>query len=456
MPRILIIEDDPDGARSVCDAVEDAGYEATLARNGKDGLAKFAEAPPDVVLTDLVMPGLDGMAVLKRVRETAPDTPVILMTAHGSVPSSVQALKDGAYDYLVKPLDLDELQTKLRHALEVVALKRRVTDLSATVKSKFSSREIVAASPAMQKLLQQVRTLADTTATILVTGESGTGKELIARALHVDSKRGSAPFVAINCAAFADTLLESELFGHEKGAFTGAFSRYAGAFERADGGTLFLDEIGDAPASVQVKLLRALEDREIRRVGGASAFRVNTRLISATNRDLLARVREGAFREDLFYRVNIVTLHLPPLRERREDIRPLADRFIARACADHKRRLGRVLPSFYERLENFDWPGNIRQLRNAVEAAVLLAPNDTLSADTLNIPDHFISIATSDLPTSGDRVHFPDGMTLEGIERRVLEQTLEDSDGNRTTTAEKLGLSRRTIQRKIKEHGLPF
>ncbi len=479
MPRILIIEDDTDGAQSVCEAVEDAGYDVTLARDGRDGIAKFTEVSPDLVLTDLVMPELDGMAVLQRVRELSPDTPVILMTAHGSVPSSVQALKVGAYDYLVKPLDLDELQAKLQHALEVVTLKRRVTDLSATVKSKFSSREIIAESSAMQNVLRQIETLADTMATILVTGESGTGKELVARALHVDSRRSAGPFVPINCAAFAETLLESELFGHEKGAFTGAFARYAGAFERADNGTLFLDEIGDAPLSVQVKLLRTLEEREIRRVGGTSTFRVNTRLISATHRDLHARVAEGAFREDLLYRVNVVTIALPPLRQRLEDIRPLADRFIARACSEHKRVLSRIDNSFYQRLEAFSWPGNIRQLRNAVEAAVLLAPRDILTADILNLPDHWVPVVPppapaqtpapprtvaepvpchDDVPSpkSPDRVDFPDGMTLDHIERRILEQTLEDTGGNRTLTAEKLGLSRRTIQRKIKEHDLPF
>ncbi|MCL1887333.1 MAG: sigma-54 dependent transcriptional regulator [Kiritimatiellaeota bacterium] len=462
-PRILIIEDDPDGAQSVCDAVEDAGFETTLARDGREGLEKLAEVSPDLVLTDLVMPGLDGMAVLRRVRAEAPHTPVILMTAHGSVPSSVQALKEGAHDYLIKPLDLDELQAKVRGALDNAALKRRVADLSAAVNSKFAAREVVVESAAMRAAWRQVEALADTMATVLVTGESGTGKELVARALHVDSCRASGPFVAINCAAFTETLLESELFGHEKGAFTGAVARYAGAFERADGGTLFLDEIGDAPPSVQVKLLRALEELEIRRVGGAAAFRVKTRLVSATHRDLAARVREGVFREDLFYRLNVVTIHLPPLRERRADIRPLADRFIARACASHGRKLAGAHPSFYARLEAFDWPGNIRQLRNAVETAVLLAADGTLRADSLRLPDNHAPGAEipGDSPGEatgdpGDRVQFPDGMTLEGIERRVLEQTLEETGGNRTLTADKLGLSRRTIQRKIKEHGLPY
>ncbi|MCL1887872.1 MAG: sigma-54 dependent transcriptional regulator [Kiritimatiellaeota bacterium] len=446
MPRILIIEDDPDGAQSVCEAVQDAGHEAVLARDGREGTRRFAEVSPDLVLTDLVMPGLDGLGVLKRVRELSPDTPVILMTAHGSVPSSVQALKAGAFDYLVKPLDLDELQAKLKHALEHTALKRRVNDLSAAVKAKFATREITAQSPAMLDVLRQVEALANTMATVLVTGESGTGKELVARALHVDSRRANGPFVAINCAAFADTLLESELFGHEKGAFTGAYARYAGAFERADGGTLFLDEIGDAPPSVQVKLLRALEEREIRRVGGGAPFRVNTRLVSATHRDLRARVREGAFREDLLYRVNVVSIALPPLRERREDIRPLADRFVVRACADHKRAVSRVDESFYRRLEKFDWPGNIRQLRNVVETAVLLCPGDILDAETLHLP---AAASTQSRP-----VIFPGGMSLEHIERDVLEQTLRETHGDRALAAEKLGLSRRDFAQKVKGHKL--
>jgi DNA-binding NtrC family response regulator len=369
------------------------------------------------------------------------------MTAYGSVESSVKAMRAGAYDYVIKPLDLDDIQTKLRRAAETSRLRREVTTLTVSARARYTATTMIAESPAMRAVIHQIEAIADTTATVLIQGESGTGKELVARALHADSRRADAPFVAVNCGAFAESLLESELFGHEKGAFTGAFARHAGAFERADGGTLFLDEIGDAPPSVQVKLLRAIEEREIHRVGGREPFAVNVRLVSASNKDLADRVAEGAFREDLLYRLNVVTLTLPPLRRRREDIRPLADRFIARAAADHGHTITGIDPAFYARLEAYDWPGNIRQLRNVIESAVLLASGPNLSAKALNLPGESASrVATG----------YPENLTLAAIERLVLEQTLTRCEGNRTLTAEKLGISTRTIQRKIKEHNLPF
>jgi DNA-binding NtrC family response regulator len=448
---ILIIEDDPDGARSVSEAAADAGFDVTLATNGRDGLERFREHTPDVVLTDLVLPDIDGIEVLDRAQRLDREVPVIVMTAYGSVDSSVRAMRTGAYDYITKPLDLDDLQSKLRRASETSRLRRQVDRLSASVRTRFATTAMVAESPAMQTVLRQIESLADTTATVLVQGESGTGKELVARALHVDSRRASAPFVAVNCGAFAESLLESELFGHEKGAFTGAVAQHKGAFERADGGTLFLDEIGDAPASVQVKLLRAIEEREISRIGGQQPFKVDVRLISATNKDLAELAAERGFREDLLYRINVVTITLPPLRRRHEDIRPLAERFIAKAIEEHHRAIVRVEPSFYERLLTYDWPGNIRQLRNVLESAVLLTPGDTLTAGVLSLP-----AGGANRQTAGDGLYVPDNMTLTEIEKRVLEQSLLRCQGNRTLTAEKLGLSRRTIQRKIKEHALPY
>jgi len=448
---ILIIEDDPDGARSVSEAAADAGFDVTLATNGRDGLERFREHTPDVVLTDLVLPDIDGIEVLDRAQRLDREVPVIVMTAYGSVDSSVRAMRTGAYDYITKPLDLDDLQSKLRRASETSRLRRQVDRLSASVRSRFTATSMVAESPAMQTVLRQIESLADTTATVLVQGESGTGKELVARALHVDSRRASAPFVAVNCGAFAESLLESELFGHEKGAFTGAVAQHKGAFERADGGTLFLDEIGDAPAAVQVKLLRAIEEREISRIGGQQPFKVDVRLISATNKDLAELAAERGFREDLLYRINVVTITLPPLRRRHEDIRPLAERFIAKAIEEHHRAIVRVEPSFYERLLTYDWPGNIRQLRNVLESAVLLTQGDTLTAGVLSLPT-----AGANRQTAGDGLYVPDNLTLAEIEKQVLEQSLIRCQGNRTLTAEKLGLSRRTIQRKIKEHALPY
>jgi len=450
-PTILIIEDDPDGARSVSEVAADAGFDVTLSATGRDGVDRFREHTPDVVLTDLVLPDIDGIEVLERVQRLDREVPVIVMTAYGSVDSSVKAMRTGAYDYITKPLDLDDLQAKLRRASETSRLRRQVDQLSASVRSRFTATAMVAESPAMQAVLRQIEALADTNATVLIQGESGTGKELVARALHVDSRRAAAPFVAVNCGAFAESLLESELFGHEKGSFTGAVAQHKGAFERADGGSLFLDEIGDAPAAVQVKLLRAIEEREIRRIGGQQPFKVDVRLISATNKDLPEMAAERTFREDLLYRINVVTITLPPLRRRHEDIRPLAERFIAKAIEEHRRTITRVEPAFYDRLLTYEWPGNIRQLRNVLESAVLLTAGDTLTAGVLNMPS-----GGPGRTTGSHDVYVPENMTLVEIEKQVLEQSLIRCQGNRTLTAEKLGLSRRTIQRKIKEHALPF
>lgn len=453
--KILIIEDDLDNAQSVTDAAEDAGFTVRCTHTAREGLQAFEEENPDVVLTDLVLPDIDGIGVLQQIRKSDDSVPVILMTAYGSVESGVRAMREGAYDYVTKPLDLDDIQSKIRRAAETSTLRHQVSSLTKSVKDRFTASSMIAQSSGMRRVITQIEALADTQATVLIRGESGTGKELVAHALHVDSKRSNGPFVAVNCAAFAENLLESELFGHEKGAFTGAVNTYKGAFERADGGTLFLDEIGDAPSAVQVKLLRALESREIRRVGGRDSFHVNVRLVSATNKDLEKMVREETFREDLFYRLNVVTIQIPPLRERVADIRPMADRFIARIAAENDKKITSVQPDFYEALEAYDWPGNVRQLRNAIESAVLLSPDGILRGTS--IPSSGGKNAKVTLKaTDNDCISIPKGVTLEAMERAVLEQKLRDNNGNRTVTAEQLGLSRRTILRKIKEHNLPY
>ena len=452
-PTLLIIEDDPDNARSVTEAAADAGFKTFCGATGLAGVDLFRQQAPDVVLSDLVLPDIDGLEVLSRLRKLDASVPVIIMTAYGSVESGVRAMHEGAYDYVTKPLDLDDIQSKLRRAYETSRLRRQVDKLSQSVREKFASTSIIAESPGMKAVISQIEALADTAATILICGDSGTGKELVARALHVDSKRAQGPFVAVNCGAFAENLLESELFGHEKGSFTGATGIHKGAFERADGGTLFLDEIGDAPTQVQVKLLRALEEKEVCRVGGKEVIKVNVRLVSATNKNLEAMVAAGTFREDLFYRLNVVTLRVPPLRSRKEDIRPMADRFIARAASENGKHITTVRPDFYTALEAYEWPGNVRQLRNIVESAVLLSPGGVLSADSVALPGGPARTVTA---TAADTLSIPNGMTLEQLERAVLETRLQQNSGNRTLTADQLGLSRRTIQRKIKEHNLPF
>lgn len=447
--KILLIEDDPDGLCSLEDAIRDAGYQVVSATTGRGGCDAFLREIPDVVLSDLFLPDIDGLAVLENCKRHKTGIPVLIMTAYGSVDTAVKALKQGAYDYLVKPLDLDDLQIKLARALEASRLRSEVSRLHGEVHGRYSAQAMVAGAPAMKELLRQLSAVAATQATTLVLGESGTGKELVARALHADGRRPEGPFVAVNCGAFAETLLESELFGHEKGAFTGAIARHEGAFERADGGTLFLDEIGIAPKSVQARLLRALESREILRVGGREPFKVDVRVVAASNRDLNELVAAGEFRHDLLYRLQVVTLHVPALRERREDIRALTDRFVAQACVEHGRHLDAVAQSVYACLESYDWPGNVRELRNTIESAVILASGSVLAPENMDIGRLDSRVVPSSLV-------FPEGMTLADLEKEALVQALRRHHGNRQLTADELGISARTIQRKIVEYKLGF
>jgi DNA-binding NtrC family response regulator len=451
-PRILVIEDDTDGRRSVTEALRELGFEAACASDGTEGLRQFAAQPFDAVLTDLVMPNLDGIEVMRRAARINPSVPVLIMTAYGSVASAVEALKGGAYDYITKPLDLNDLHSKLSRAVETCRLRTQVAQLEQSVRERYTASSMVATAPAMREVVAQIEALAPTQATVLILGESGTGKELVARALHVDGKRRQGPFVAVNCGALAESILESELFGHEKGAFTGAATLHRGAFERAHGGTLFLDEIGNAPSSVQIKLLRVLEEREVMRLGGQAPVAVDVRVVSASNRDLDELVEAGEFRADLLYRLKVVTIQLPPLRQRREDVRPLADRFLAAACEEHGRSIAGVEPGFYEALEAFDWPGNVRQLRNTMEAAVVMAVRPQLRVSDLKLKT--VGKVGDEKPQTPPAE--ADGKTLAVMEKEALIDMLRRCDGNRTLVAEKLGLSRRTIQRKIKEYELPF
>jgi len=448
-PGVLIIEDDPDGLRSVAEAVEGMGCRPATASGGEEGVRLFQEQKFDAVLSDLVLPDIDGVEILTRLGRIDAEVPVLIMTAYGTVSSAVDAMKAGAYDYILKPLDLDDLQSKVGRAVETHKLRRKVEELEDSMQERYGVERIVAESAGMREVLGQIQALKDADATVLIQGESGTGKEVVARALHVGGGRRHGPFVAVNCGALAESILESELFGHEKGAFTGAVARHRGAFERADSGTLFLDEVGNAPQTVQIKLLRVLEEREVTRVGGQSAVPVDVRLISASNRDLRGLVASGDFREDLLYRLKVVTIDIPPLRERREDIRPLADRFIAAACADHGRVVTTVEPDCYAALKAFDWPGNVRQLRNVIESAVIMAAGTKLRAQDLRL---------TEIRHKGEQGKFivPENMTYDEIEREVLLQLLRRFDGNRTLVADELGISRRTIQRKIKDYGLPF
>ena len=446
--NILIIEDDPDGSRSLTEAIEDMGFDVVPVEKGEEGITAFKEGLFDVVLSDLVLPDIDGIEVLSRIRQINDEIPVIIITAYGTVSSSVNALKAGAYDYITKPLELDDVQSRVARAVEANQLRTKVKQLSHSFVERYTVSTMIGESPPMKELIRKIQAVAGTHATVLIYGESGTGKELVARALHADGKRPDAPFVAVNCGAFSESLLESELFGHEKGAFTGASIQHKGAFERADGGTLFLDEIADAPKSVQVKLLRVLEEREIIRVGGQKSFHVDVRLISATNQDLDTLVEGGVFREDLLYRLKVITLDVPPLRIRREDIRLLVDRFIVRASEEHGRHIVSIDPDYYACFESYDWPGNVRQLRNAVESSVVMAMESVLHAADVQLGNKVMARES--------QWQVPDNMTFEELEKEILIQLLERNDGNRTLTSEKLGISRRTIQRKIQDYNLPF
>jgi len=445
--RILVIEDDPDGLRSVQEAIAEAGHTVATAARGRTGLDLFRDGEFDVVLTDLKLPDIDGLDVLAAVNSAAPGVPVLIMTAYGSVETAVKALKSGAYDYMVKPLDLDDVQVRIGRAVETSRLRAEVASIHHELASRYTASAMVAGSPAMQEVIRRIAMVAGTNATVLITGESGTGKELAARALHVDGRWADGPFVAVNCGAFTESLLESELFGHEKGAFTGAAARHAGAFERAHGGTLFLDEIGLAPKSAQMRLLRAIEEREVLRVGGRDVVKVNVRIIAASNRNLKAMADAREFLPDLLYRLQVVSLVMPPLRSRREDIRPLAERFIKAAAAEHGRRIDAIGEDYFQTLERQEWPGNIRELKHAVEASVIMAQGTKLTAGDL----------TAGQPaTGGGPLVIPADTTLIELEKRALVQALQRHGGNREDTAHELGISSRTVIRKIQEYQLPF
>lgn len=450
-PRILIVEDDIDHGRSLAEAIGDLDCQVELAATGTAGVAAFRARGADVVLSDLVLPDMDGIEVMKQIRALDDGgTPVIVMTAYGSIDSSVRAMKEGAYDYLQKPLDVGDLQAKLFRALEASRLRRQVAVLSEEVRGKWTARAWVAESPAMREVVRQTLALAKTNATVLIRGRAEPARNSWrARCMRtVPGPRGRlwrsiAPPSRRACWRASCSAM--------KKAPSRVRWRAAPAHSSGLRAELCSWMKSAMPPAVQVKLLRVLEDREIVRVGGQESFKVDVRLVSATNRDLEAKLAAGAFRQDLLYRLQVVGISLPFLRERREDIRPLAERFMALAQSEHGRLVRAVEPEWYARLEAYAWPGNIRELRNAVEAAVVTAPTDVLEAARLRLDGPAM---TPMAPTGGWSI--PDGMKLEDIERKVLEEALRRNGGNRRLTAEQLGLSRRTIQRKIQDYHLPF
>jgi two-component system response regulator HydG len=448
--RVLIVDDDEGHAEALADSLEADGYVCRMAHSGREALELCGTTSFEAVLTDLVMHDLSGIEVLREVRRLQPDAVTLLITGHGSLETAIDAMREGAADYLQKPVRLPELRTRLARALEANNLRRDYVELRRQLDKRYGFEGILGHSPAMQRVFEVLGAVSGTNATVLVTGESGTGKELVARAVHANSPRRDKRFVAVNCAALSEGLIESELFGHVKGAFTGALAAKEGRIVYADGGTLFLDELGDMPLSTQAKLLRVLETREVQAVGDNTLRKVDIRLVAATNRDLRAMVRAGTFREDLLFRLAVVTIDLPALREREGDIPLLIEHFMAELSAQHGRSVRGITPEARTALVRYPWPGNVRELRNVIENMVLLARGDVLELD--DVPESVREGAAA--ARRGGGGYQLAGRSLAELERDLIAANLELAGGNREKAAAILGIGERTLYRKIKEFGL--
>ena len=443
-PAMLLIADDDPGLRESLErTLTREGYRVILASDGNAALERLQAGGVDLVLTDLKMPGLSGIELLRAVKAIAADVDVILLTAFGTVEEAVRAMKEGAYDFLTKPFQRAQLLRLIRQALERRELIQQNRALQQRLDDLLAQGAVVGSSPAFRRMMTLVEQVADSSATVLIQGESGTGKELVASTIHARSARSRGPFIAVNCAALPETLLESELFGYEKGAFTGAAGRKEGRFELADGGTLFLDEVSDLSPVTQPKILRVLQEGEFERLGGTKSLRVDVRVVAATNQELAQMVREKRFREDLYYRLNVITLIVPPLRERREDIHVLAQHFLRVYSAKNNRRLEGFTDDAIRRLEAYAWPGNVRELENVIERGVVLARGALM--DVADLPEE-IAGATP-LPEGVLSVRI--GTPLAEVEARLLEETLRATKGNKTLTAKLLGIDPRTVSRKL-------
>src|SRR5690606_24134996 len=454
MGRILVADDHDSLRRTLARALTESGHDVVEAANGNIAIERLHETNFDVVLSDLKMGGSDGLDVLRTARALQPNTAVILMTAFGSVHTAVEAMKVGAFDYVPKPFEIEEMEVKIDKALEHRRLKTEVDYLRHEQGGIYQFDNIIGASGALRRVLDVVRKVSKSNTTVLIGGETGTGKELIAGAIHHSSLRAARPFVKVNCAALQENLLESELFGHERGAFTGADKQRIGRFEQADGGTLFLDEIGDMSANTQAKILRVLQEHEFERLGGTRTLRVDVRLVAATNQDLAVMVEQGRFREDLFSRLNVVQIAMPPLRERKEDIPALANFFIKRFAAELKKRIEGVTPEASKLLQRYNWPGNIRELENTIERAALLCEDRLISADDLRIGGATTADGT-DGPGTVVRIP-PQGIPLEEIERQAVVEALKMANWVQKDAAELLSISPRVMNYKIKTLGIDF
>ncbi len=443
--RILVVDDESSARSALSEILSDEGYKVRTAADGFRALSAASEFAPDVVVTDLKMPGMDGLALLKRLKETMPETAVILMTAFGAVESAVDAMRQGASNYLTKPLNSDELLLILERCLEGVMLRRETARLREQMNDKFKFSSIIGESPEIQSIFKTIRQVAPSRATVLISGASGTGKEMVAAALHQCSPRVGKPFIKLHCAALAENLLESELFGHEKGSFTGAERRRIGRFEEADGGTLFLDEIGEISAATQVKLLRVLQEHEFERVGGNQPIHVDVRVVAATNRNLKEMVEAGEFREDLYYRLNVINLKLPSLAERAGDIAPLAAHFLAKYAKENDKHIERFEDAALSLLHNYPWRGNVRELENVVERSVVLSDGPLIQVR------HLPAEVLQSQENHSEVPRIP-GASLSEIERYAILETLAQVGGSTTAAAKMLGISVRKIQYRLQEY----
>ena len=444
--KILVVDDEPAQRELVSGFLARHGFEVLSAGDGREALERFRGEPVDLILTDQKMPGFSGLQLLEAARAVTPEVAVIVMTAYGTIEHAVAAIKAGASDYLTKPLNLDELLHRIGQVRDRQRLVGENRELRAALQERHRVEGVIGESGRMQEALSLVRRVAASDATVLIRGESGTGKELIAKAIHYASRRAEGPLVRINCAALPEGLLESELFGHEKGAFTGAHAMRRGRFELAHGGSLFLDEIGDLPPHLQVKLLRVLQEREIERVGSSHPIQVDVRLLAATHCDLEALLKEGRFRDDLYYRLNVVTISVPPLRERREDIPLLLDHFLSRFARENGKTIRGLTREARETLLRYDYPGNVRELENVVERAVVLTRDEVIG-----LADLPLAVREPE-PDTGEAAGLP--AAVEGLERRMIREALARADGIQTRAAELLGISERVLRYKLRKYGL--
>jgi DNA-binding NtrC family response regulator len=455
MATILIVEDEPRMRRLLEISLGEDGHTVRSVADAETGLKNLARDPADLVVTDLKLPGMHGLDFLAEARRMNSGIPMIVMTAYGSVETAVEAMKAGASDYVLKPFTMAEMKLVINKELDVQRVRDENRSLKEALGKRYHFQNIVAHSPKMQEVLALVERVAATNSTVLIGGESGVGKDLIARAIHQNSRRASGPFIKINSTAVPDTLFESELFGFEKGAFTGAMTAKPGKFELADKGTLFLDEIGDVPASIQVKLLRVLQEREFERLGGTRTLKVDVRLIAATNRDLRAALEEGTFREDLYYRLNVVPIDIPPLREHKEDIPDLVSHFFARFARENGKDVQQITPAALKLLTDYHWPGNVRQLENIIERAVALSSGPVLDAGDIHLDARPLPGAPGSAGPSGTVPFLPEGMTLEQWEDELIREAMRRASGNKSEAARLLGLSRNALRYRLSKLGVP-